>query len=205
MNFLVILPLIFVMIAGPQILSAIFLATSENWRRNSAAFVFGASLSISLVVTLAYYFSSGVVHQGGSRRPLHLLVLAVLLAAMVNVYLKREQSEPPTWMGKLETASSRFSFRLGFLLLGFFPTDILTSITVGTYLASHGDPLWYALGFVSLTLLLLALPSLALLTIGDRAEAFLPTVRTWMNTHSWIVNELVLLLFVGMTINNLLG
>jgi len=27
------LPLAFVMIAGPQILSAIFLATSENWRR----------------------------------------------------------------------------------------------------------------------------------------------------------------------------
>ena len=39
MNFLVILPLVFVMIGGPQILSAIFLATSEEWRRNSAAFV----------------------------------------------------------------------------------------------------------------------------------------------------------------------
>ncbi|WP_345784089.1 hypothetical protein [Natronolimnohabitans sp. A-GB9] len=98
MNFLVILPLVFVMIGGPQILSAIFLATSEDWRRNSAAFVFGASLSISLVVTLAYYFGSGV-RQGGSNRMLQLFVLVVLLAAMVNVYLKREQSEPPAWMG----------------------------------------------------------------------------------------------------------
>lgn len=35
------LPMAFVMIAGPQILSAIFLATSENWRRNSAAYLAG--------------------------------------------------------------------------------------------------------------------------------------------------------------------
>ncbi|ARS91215.1 GAP family protein [Natrarchaeobaculum aegyptiacum] len=204
MNFLVILPLVFVMIGGPQILSAIFLATSEDWRRNSAAFVFGASLSISFVVTLAYYFGSGV-RQGGSNRMLQLLVLVILIAAMVNVYLKREQSEPPTWMGRLETANPTFSFQLGFLLMGFFPTDILTSITVGTYLASHGEPLWHATGFVLLTLLFLALPSLSLVTIGDRAETLLPKVRTWMNTHSWIVSEIVILIFVVITINNIVG
>jgi small neutral amino acid transporter SnatA (MarC family) len=45
------LPLAFVMIAGPQILSAIFLATSEDWRRNSAAFVAGAAVSITIVVS----------------------------------------------------------------------------------------------------------------------------------------------------------
>jgi len=37
-------------------------------------------------------------------------------------------------MGRLEAASPRFSFRLGFLLLGVFPTDILTSWAAGTYL-----------------------------------------------------------------------
>ncbi|ELY43749.1 GAP family protein [Natronorubrum sulfidifaciens] len=204
MNFLVILPLVFVMIGGPQILSAIFLATSEDWRRNSAAFVFGASLSISLVVTLAYYLGSGV-RQGGSNQMLQLLMLVVLLAAMVHVYLQREQSEPPTWMGKLETANPTFSFRLGFLLMGFFPTDVLTSITVGTYLASHGDPVWHAAGFVLLTLLFLAVPSLSLVMIGDRAETLLPKVRTWMNTHSWLVSELVILIFVVITITNIVG
>ena len=136
---------------------------------------------------------------------MHLLVLVVLLVAMVNVYLKRDQSEPPTWMGRLETATPTFSFQLGFLLMGFFPTDVLTSITVGTYLASHGDPLWYATGFVSLTLLFLALPSLALGAIGERAERLLPKVRTWMNTHSWIVSEIVILIFVAITINNIVG
>jgi len=55
MNFAKVLPMSFVMIAGPQILSAIFLATSENWRRNSAAYLAGAALSITAIVTIAYF------------------------------------------------------------------------------------------------------------------------------------------------------
>lgn len=203
MNFLTILPAAFVMIAGPQILSAIFLATSDGWRRNSAAYVFGASLSITLFVTLAFLLGGGASDDGPSRDAVYWIVLVLLLAAMVHVYLKREESEPPKWMGKLQTASPGFSFKLGFLLLGVFPTDILTSVAMGGYLAAHGDPWWHALPFIALTLFLLALPSVLLLAFGKRAEAFLPKARDWMNTHSWIVNELVLALFVVLTIGNL--
>ena len=53
MNFLTILPMAFVMVAGPQLLSAIFLATSDDWRRNSLAYVAGAALSITIIVTAA--------------------------------------------------------------------------------------------------------------------------------------------------------
>jgi hypothetical protein len=41
MSFLTLLPLSFVMIAGAQIVSSVFLATSENWGRNSGAYVLG--------------------------------------------------------------------------------------------------------------------------------------------------------------------
>ena len=160
MSFVTILPMAFVMIAGPQILSAIFLATSENWRRNSFAYVFGASLSISLVVTLAYFLGSGTIRQQGSNDLLYVIVLILLLVAMVSVYRNRKESEPPKWMGKLQTATPRFSFKLGFLLLGIFPTDILTSSAVGSFLAAHGDPWTDSVPFIALTLLFLALPSL---------------------------------------------
>lgn len=43
-------------------------------------------------------------------------------------------------MGKLETATPRFSFRLGFLLLGVFPSDLFTSIAIGSFLGDHGTP-----------------------------------------------------------------
>jgi hypothetical protein len=200
-----ILPMAFVMIAGPQILSAIFLATSQNWAKNSAAYVFGAFLSITAFVTAAYFLGSGASDGGISDDAIYVVVLILLLGAMVHVYLKRAESEPPKWMGRLETATPRFSFALGSLLLGVFPTDILTSVAVGTYLAAHDDPWTHAIPFILLTLLLLALPALLLLVFRSRAEAFLPKVRNWMNTNSWVVNEIVIVFFIVITLNSLLG
>jgi hypothetical protein len=108
-------------------------------------------------------------------------------------------------MGTLETASAPFSFRLGFLLLGTFPTDIVTAVSVGSFLAARGLPLTDALPFIGTTLLLLALPSLTLVAFGDRAEVFLPKAREWMKTNSWVINEVVLLFFVAIVGGNLTG
>jgi hypothetical protein len=204
-NFLTLVPMAFVMIAGPQILSSIFLATSEDWRRNSAAYIFGASLSITLIVTIAYLVGGGGSGGGPSSDTLYVIVLVLLVAAAGHAYLKRKESEPPKWMGKLQTARPSFSFKLGFLLLGVFPTDILTSVAVGAYLAAHDDPWWHLLPFVALTLLFLALPSLLLLAFRERGQAFLPKARDWMNTNSWVVNEIVIGLFIVITINSLAG
>ena len=135
-----ILPMAFVMIAGPQVLSAIFLATSESWRPNSIAYIAGAALAVSATVTAAYYLSSGADSAGASNDAVYVAILVLLVLAAVQTYRKREESEPPKWMGKLQTASPGFSFKLGVLLLGAFPTDILTSVAVGSYLSTSGDP-----------------------------------------------------------------
>jgi Sap-like sulfolipid-1-addressing protein len=195
----------FVMIAGPQILSAIFLATSQHWQRNTAAYLAGAALSITLVVSLAYLLSPGAPREGGPNQTVNVVVLVLLLAAMVHVFLTRKQSEPPKWMGKLQTANPRLAFSLGFLLLGVFPTDILTSVAVGAFLSSHGEPWWQFLPFLGLTLLFLALPVLLVLAFGKRGRAFLPKARDWMNTNSWVVSEIVLVFFVVITLNSLVG
>jgi hypothetical protein len=204
-NLLAVLPLAFVMIAGPQILTAIFLATSEHWQRNTAAFLAGAALSVTLVVSIAYLVSSGPPSEGGSNDTVNIIVIVLLLAAMVHTFVTRKTAKPPKWMGELETANPRLSFRLGFLLLGVFPTDILTSVAVGSYLSGRGAPWWQSLVFVGLTVLLLALPALLLLLFGKRGQAFLPKVRDWMNANSWVISEIVLVLFIGITINSLVG
>lgn len=197
------------MVAGPQILSPIFLATSEQWRANSAAYVFGAALSISFVVIIAYLLGSSFSGSGGllgatAKQLLYIVVLVLLLYAAVETYRKRNVSEPPEWMGKLTNAAPGFSLKLGFLLLGFFPTDIITSISVGTYLAANGDPVTDAAGFVLLTLFILALPSLGVLILGQRAETTLPKIRDWMNDNSWVISEAVIALFFVMTLQNLI-
>ena len=203
MNLVKILPLTIVMIAGPQILSAIFLATSENWRRNSLAYVVGASLSITFFVSLAFLLGIGASNAGASNDAVYVAILGLLLLAAIHTYRTRETAEPPKWMGKLQTATPGFSFKLGFLLLGVFPTDILTSVAVGSYLSNAGDPWWHLVPFLALTLFWLALPALMLATFGDRAQAAMPKARQWMNDNSWVVNELVIGLFVLLTINNL--
>jgi Sap, sulfolipid-1-addressing protein len=205
MNVLAVLPLAFVMVAGPQILSSFFFATSDNWRGTSAAYVLGSALSISIIVTAAFLLTSGATDSGTSDDTIYYIVLALLLFAMVHTFRTRETAEPPSWMGKLQTATPKFAFRLGFALLGFFPSDLLTSISVGGYLNAQGSPLWYALGFLGLTLLLIGLPALLVLIMGSRAEKFLPKVRDWMNDNSWIVNEAVLVLFVGIVISSIVG
>jgi len=157
----------FVMIAGPQILSAVFLATSEKWKLSSTAFLLGAALSITIVVTAAFLLGVGASDAGASNDALYVVVLVLLLAAMVHAYVKRHETKPPKWMGRLQTASPQFAFTLGFLLLGVFPTDILTSVAVGSYLAAHSDAWRDMLPFVALTLLLLGTPAVMLLLSGD--------------------------------------
>ena len=205
MSFFTLLPMAFVMIAGPQFLTAIFLATSESWRTTSAAFLVGATLAIAVVVTLAFSLATAADHHGASHHTLDLSVLGLLLAAMTHTFLSRKTAHTPKWMGKLGSATPRTAFTLGVLLLGLFPTDILTSVSIGIYLRAHGDPLWHALGFIGLTVLFLALPVLLLLALGARATKLLPEIRDWMTTNAWVVNEIVLAFFVALVISDLAG
>jgi hypothetical protein len=208
---LTVLPLAIVMVAGPQIISAIFLATSESWQKNSAAFLAGVLIAVTVVVTVAYvvvrivFDAAGASNETTSRQWLDGVILLLLVVAAIHKYLTRKTSKPPSWMGKLEEATPKMSFRLGALLLGLFPTDIITSVVVGSSLARDSDPWWYCLPFVLLTLFLVALPVLFVLLLGKRAAVILPKVRDWMNTNSWIVSEVVIVFFIALEIKNLVG
>jgi hypothetical protein len=200
-----ILPLAFVMIAGPQIISAFFFATSESWEKVSAAYVLGAAVSITLVVSAAYLLAKGADSGGGEGdsglSTIDYIVLALLLFAALHTFRSRNESEPPKWMGKLQEATPKATLVLGFLLLGFFPSDLVTSISVGSFLGNHDDSWWETLPFIALTLLFLATPALLVAVMGSRAQAFLPKVRDWMNTNSWIVSEVVIVFFIAIVLS----
>ena len=156
----------------------IFFATSEKWKGDSATFVAGAAISITTVYTAAYFVFKGTKQSGGSHssstgHAIDVVILVLLLFAAVYTFRRRKTAKPPKWMAKLQTASMRLSFNLGLLLLGVFPTDIATSVSVGGHLANKRAPWVDGLPFILLTLLLLALPGLMVLLLGKRAEAFL--------------------------------
>ena len=196
-----IVPLAFVMIAGPQILSSFFFATSERWKSTTVAYLAGAAISITIVVGLAYFFGGAGSHKGSTT--IYYIVLALLLYAMVRTFMKRKNTEPPKWMRKLQTAEPRFAFLLGAALLGVLPSDLVTSISVGGYLATKSNAFWPFVGFLLVTLLFLATPALVVLLMGKRAERVLPKVRDWTVEHVWIVNEVVLVFFIAIIITNI--
>lgn len=131
------------------------------------------------------------------------VVLLVILAPMV--LRRRGRSQPPRWMARLQTATALLSFTLGFLLLGLFPSDVITSIAVGTCIAAHGGPWWHTSVFMLFTLLLLAMPVLLTAAAGQRAVEILPKVRDWMNRNSWVLSEAVIIFFLALTIAGLAG
>lgn len=205
MDFLKVIPLAVVMIAGPQIITAFFFATSDSWKRISAAYVLGAALAIPLVVAAGYLFTHGAGQAGESSGSglsmLDYVLVALLLLAAYHNFANRNDSEPPEWMGKLQHATPRSAFVLGFLLLGLFPSDLVTSVSIGGYLAGQGDPYLEALPFVVAALGLLALPALLVLTLGSRAQTVLPAMRGWMDRNSWIISEFVIVLFIAIILS----
>lgn len=212
MSFAQILPLAFVMIAGPQIVTAAFLATSPRWAANSIAYLTGAAISITTVVTITYLLARGTTSAAGIWHPGagghgHLtdsVVLALLLVLIAGIYLRRTTSGPPKWMSRLQTSGPKSAFVLGVALLGI-PVDTVISIAVGLSVAHDAEPWRQCLPFVALTLLFLAVPALAVLVLGKRARLALPHIRDWMSHHGWVINEIILVFFAALIISSLLS
>lgn len=206
---LVVLPLAFVMVAGPQIVSAVFLVTSADPRRSSFAYIAGVALATIAGVAI-WFVVGGAIHNEtktssstGGKEALSYAVIAVIVFLMVRVFLRRKESQPPKWMGRLQRATPRFAFSLGFLLFFLMPTDVGTELAVGFYLAQHNAALWRAAPFVGLTVLFIATPLLMLLVLGSHVEARLPKARDWMNNNAWVINEAVLVFFLVVTATSL--
>ena len=209
-NLLAIIPLAFVMVAGPQIVSATLLATSESARRASLSYILGVASATTLGVAIVYVVAKAAgasprsSQSSSGNHTVEWLIVALLLVLIVRVFLTRKTVEPPKWMSRLQRATPKFAITLGFALFILMPTDVITEITVGSYLAAHHAEFWKALPFIGLTTFLVALPLLILLLLGKRGAAILPKARDWMNEHSWIISEVVLLFFLAITLKNLL-
>jgi Sap, sulfolipid-1-addressing protein len=205
-NLLTILPMAIVMVAGPQMVSAVFLATSDTWRRSSVAYLAGAATAITAGTAIAYGAarllkgSLGGDRDGSGNSLLDVVIVVLLLVLMVVVFVRRKDTKPPRWMGQLQHATPGFAYKLGLLLFLLMPTDIITMLTVGSHLARGGSPWWQVVPFLLLTLLLVGLPALIVVLLGRRALAVLPKVRDWMSANSWVVSEIVIVFFLVVTI-----
>ena len=209
-DLLAVLPMAFVMVAGPQIVTAIVLATGVGAGRDSLYFLLGAAVATTIGVTAAYRLT-GLLKTGGSpfsadpglERSVDFAIVAVLLLLAWKVFRDRNNAPAPRWMTKLETATPLYALKVGVLLFLLLPGDLLAMATVGAYLAHHDAPWWQTLVFAGATVFLAGIPLLLLLLLGRRAQALLPKTRAWMTANSWIVSEVVIAFFLLMTLKSL--
>jgi hypothetical protein len=200
-----VLPLAITMMAGPQIMSAVLFVTHERAVRVSLAFIVGVALAATAGVIAAKGIASllgdnvslGDSSDSGSTGSIIQVGLVLLLiAAAIKNFVGRETAEPPKWLGALMEASPKKAFRTGFLLIAFFPSDVLVLLTVGLNLEHSDSSVAEAIPFIALTVLIAALPLLALLVFGRRGREAMPKVRAWMNDNSWVINIVACLIFI---------
>jgi hypothetical protein len=200
-----VLPLAITMMAGPGIMAAIIFVTHERAVAVSLPFVAGVLISTALFTGVALGVASLVGGQadlgsaddnGSAGKVIQFALVALLVAAAVRNYVRRETIEPPKWMGTLLSATPAKAFVTGLALIPLMPSDVMIMLTVGFNLEQTGLSYVDALPFIGLTTLVAALPLLGYLLFRNRAERAMPQVREWMNTHSWLVNIIVCVIFI---------
>ncbi len=200
-----ILPLAITMMAGPQIMSAIIFVTASKAVKLSASFIVGVAVATTVGVAMALALVSllgnglpmGDSSDNGSTGHIIQYVLVGLLVAMaVKNYVRRETVEPPRWLGTLMSADAKKALVTGLLVILVMPSDIIVMLTVGANLAQNNAGFIAALPFIAATVLVAALPLLVYLLFHRRAQRLMPKVRDWMNTHSWLVNIIVYVVFI---------
>jgi hypothetical protein len=202
---LAVLPLAITMNAGPQIMSAIIFVTAPKPLKLSTYFLAGVVIAVTVGVTVTYTLATvlgnGVSlgdpsNSGSLGHIIQYLLVGLLVFLSIKNYVGRETIEPPRWLGALQNAGPRTAFTTGLLLLSVFPSDFVILVTVGVNLAQNNASLLGAVPFVVATILIAALPVLSYLLFRRRAEQAMPKVRDWMNTHSWLVNIIVYVVFI---------
>lgn len=196
-----ILPLALIMVMGPQILTAIFLVTSHDPTKNSAAMLVGVIIagSLSLLIWFGLYEVLGInpgSSSDSSPSAADWVVAGLLALAGIHAFLGRHTASVPKWMSTLQEADPRRAFTLGFLLILLMPTDIVAVISTVHWLHVNDDGVVHGWPLLAATTVLMALPILAYLLLGRRARQAMPGIRDWLTSNAWLVNIIVIVYFI---------
>ncbi len=202
-----IVPLAITMMAGPQILADVIFVTSRRGAvKVSLAFLTGIILAISIFITAVFIIARilGLSADATGAAPswehyveIGLVILLIFLS--LRSYMTRETAKPPKWISQLQTIKPIGAFKLAFPLIWFMPGDFIVMLTIGLHLAAHSSDataLLSVLPFLGVVTLLAGFPLLAYLTFRQRAEQVMPRIRTWMQSHSWLINIIIYIFFI---------
>jgi hypothetical protein len=199
-----VLPLALIMVMGPQILTSIFLVTSREPVKNSAAMLLGAALGVCTSVAIWYLLVQALdISPRGSGGPTtaDYVVAGLLVLLGIHVFRGRGTAKVPKWMTALQEAKPKKAFSLGYLLILLMPTDIIAVIATVNYLHDNHRSEVHAWVLVAATVGLLAIPIAGYLLLGRRAREAMPGIREWLTGNAWLVNLIVIVYFTFQTLH----
>jgi hypothetical protein len=199
-----VLPLALIMVMGPQILTSIFLVTSREPVKSSAAMLLGAALGVCTSVAIWYLLvrALDITARGmGGPTTADYAVAGLLVLLGIHVFRGRGTAKVPKWMTALQEAKPKKAFSLGYLLILLMPTDIIAVIATVNYLHDHHRSEVHAWVLVAATVGLLAIPIAGYLLLGRRAREAMPGIREWLTGNAWLVNLIVIVYFTYQTLH----
>ena len=191
------LPLALAIAASPfPVVPAILLSLTPRATANGAAFLAGWAAGI--LAGTALFVGLAAVVEGVEETPEWVSWARVLLGAgLVVVGLRQwlsrgEAPEAPAWVTSIDAATPVTAARLALLLSAANPKILVLSAAAGLTIAdAAAAPAWAALavlGSVSV-----ALPLLAHVVLGERANAPLLRAKDWLTRHNATIMAVVIL------------
>lgn len=199
-----VLPLVLTMNLGPGIITAIIVLTGNKPIKKTLLYLAGATTGAAVMGFVAFlifdFVNKGGISSGKLTTSQVLdYVFAGLLAVLgVWVFTQRKKAQKPRWMASIQEASPKRIFTMGLLFYSVFPSDFVVLLTVGFVLVKDKMHFYSIFPFIALTLLIAAIPVLSFLLVRKRAERVIPRVRDWLDSHGWIINEVVIVFFILM-------
>lgn len=207
-----VLPLALVVGLSPlPILPAVVLLMTPRSRENGLAYLAAWTVTLTLVVTVAVWLGSladPVEPTDEGIAWIQVLTGSAFLMMAAVKWLKRPRTGatkgPPAWLAALDSYGPRHSARLGALLAGANPKNLVMALAAGAEIAVLADGAGAmaagVAGFVAVGSIGVATPVIAHAVFGSRAATSLERGRGWLDRNSTALSVGVLVLLGALLI-----
>lgn len=195
-----IIPLSLTIMLGPQILVAMLLITRKDAIKSSLTYIL--SLVLTLVCITYFYYkiidltSFHKIAISGKPVIKYILVGILLIILMGTIKNRKKITESPKWMTNVLSCSLKKIALFGFMLIALMPADVAIEFTIGNLLNTSKAHFTSIIPFFIAVLIIASMPLLVYLSLGKKGPEKMEKTNTWLNTHGYIINIVVLLLYI---------
>jgi threonine/homoserine/homoserine lactone efflux protein len=201
------------------VIAVILMLFSQRPRSNGLAFLAGWVISVAAATgTLVALVDTSDAGESTGRSKAGAVLMLAIGAALVAMSIKQwrgrptgDGNDPPAWMRTIEAFTAPKAFGLAVALAVLNPKNLLL-MAGGAIAIAQADLIGteQAIAVVVFTLvgsLSIAVPALAYVAMGERAQPMLDRAKEWLTQHSAAMMAVVLLLMgvvlVGKAVSSL--